>query len=650
MGPDAGRATRVPGGLSALAAAAATGLAYALVELLWQRFVSPTPTGLPGSNGPGLLALVGLGLTVFGWPALLTDFLLPWRGRPGRDALVLVAAILPTASVVLDRRAEIHGWSWIGAEAGGVEHALRLGAASLAVAVVGALVLDGLRRRAALPSLRWPATVAVVLAPLLFWMVRTEPPQTLPAGAAPEGAPNVVLLTVDTLRQDALGAYGGPPTATLDSLLLQGTRFDGWSVSSWTRPSMAAFFSGVAPAGNGAEVERAVQPGVAWWIEDLQRQGWATAAVASNPHLRSRFGFGRGFGYYEHSDHVEWLEPVIRSYWGVWLQRQLVDRRDTDRADRVVERTRHWLHDRRPADRPWVLWVHFMDPHLPYHLRGENGELEAEEVPAWVGDLGRSFEGGLFRDLPGVRAGRVAQSEAARKALRRLYRREVLFLDRQLGRLLPELRAASADRPLVWVVASDHGEEFWDDGGFEHGHKLHSSVLQVPLAMGGIPMFAAHRYAGPLRLSDVGPTLLAALGVEGYDPRKGAGADELEEPLLPYVLGQDRSRALGAVDPDSCRWPALVAEGIFYGPPQTRILDPEGRSLHRADSTGVITVKELCAAGSGERVVEPQALPDRDRAWLWNIDLWRQRTATRSRVVEDDPELDRRLRSLGYAQ
>lgn len=650
MPPGAASTERARSGPAALTVVVAVGLLYGLVEYLWQRFVSPPPPLLPGGGGPGLLSLLSLGICVFGLPAMVVDLLAPGRGRRLRGGAVLAAGLAPTALVVLDRLAELREWTWMGSEAGGLDHWLRLGLSAVAVAVVGGAILEVLRGRRQAPSLRGPAVALVLLAPVLFWSLRTEVEQELPSAPAPDGAPNVVLLTIDTLRQDALGAYGGPATANLDSLIRTGTRVDGWSVSSWTRPSMAAFFSGVAPAGNGADVERAVKPDLAWWVEDLQERGWATAAVSSNPHLRARFGFARGFGYYEHSDHVEWLEPVIRSYWGLWLQRQLVDRRFTDRADRVVERTRHWLDHRRPADRPWLLWVHFMDPHLPYHLRGENGERVADGEPAWVEALGASFEKGLFRDLPAVREGRLGRTEAERDALRRLYDREVQYLDRELGPLFSALREASGERPLAWVLTSDHGEEFWDDGGFEHGHSLHRSVLRVPLALGGIEAFPEGRRAGPMRLSDVGPTLLAALGVGDFDPREGAGAEELEEPLLPYVLGRDRGDEWAAVEADSCLWPSLVAGGMFYGPPQTRILDADGRSLHRADSTGVITVEDLCAGDPTPRRVEADSLSARDRAWLWNIDLWRQRTAERSRVVHDDPELDRRLRSLGYSQ
>ena len=196
------------------------------------------------------------------------------------------------------------------------------------------------------------------------------------------------------------------------------------------------------------------------FVEVLQEAGYVTAAVVSNPHLRRRFGFDRGFGYFEHADHVEWLAPVVRSFWGIWLQRQLVDRRETDRGDRVVERTRDWLSRHCPKDRPWALWVHFMDPHLPYHLRGEHGELTREEQPSWLAALGSEFQDGLFRDLPAVREGRALTDPAARAALRKLYQSEVLFADRQVGRLLADLREASADRPLMWVMTDDHGEEF----------------------------------------------------------------------------------------------------------------------------------------------------------------------------------------------
>jgi arylsulfatase A-like enzyme len=630
-------------------------LAYGTVECLWQAYVSPPAEGLPGAAGASWPMMVCLAVTVFLWPALLARLLFLRLEASLRRPLVLLAGLLPTWIVALDHMSQTRQWEWMGASDVGSTALLPLlataGLASLLGVSVMELAARWLDRRFDLPRSMIVAIVTVsLLSPLGFWILRPMPPQQLPEAQAASDRPNLLLITIDTLRQDAVGAYGGPASTTMDSLIATGTRFDGWAVSSWTRPSMASFFTGVAPTGTGVSEDHAMRADLRTWVERLRDEGYVTAAVASNPHLRARFGFDRGFAYFDHSDHIEWLAPVVRSFWGIWLQRTLVDHRETDRGDLVVDRTRYWWEHRRPTDRPWLLWVHFMDPHLPYNLRGPHGEKIAADDPAWLSELGPEFQDGFFRDLPAVREGRALTSAAARGALRELYQREVLFADRQLSRLLDMVRSPSDDRGLLWVLASDHGEEFWDDGGFEHGHSLHRSVLQVPLAMGGDAALPADHYAGPLRLSDVGPTLLGLLSVEGFDPAAGAMIEDFDDSLRAYVVGQDRSEWLQRSEGFECRWPALMAEGMFYGPPQTRILREDGRSLLRQDLEQRVIEQWLCDPDEPATPHTLSELSGHDRSYFLEIDLWRERSAGLAPKVEDDPELDRRLRALGYMQ
>jgi hypothetical protein len=163
--------------------------------------------------------------------------------------------------------------------------------------------------------------------------------------------------------------------------------------------------------------------------------------------------------------------------------------------------------------------------------------------------------------------------------------------------------------------------------------------------MGGIPAIPAGVHAGPLRLSDVGPTLLDLLHIRGFDPSVGAELEDLAPELRARVLGHDRSDAFVAADSTACRWPALMAEGMFYGPPQTRLLSAGGRDILVHDDSGEVQVHERCRAVGGDAA---PALTDSERSWLVQLDRWRETLAPRSLRVEDDPELDRRLRSLGY--
>ena len=478
---------------------------------------------------------------------------------------------------------------------------------------------------------RWPARgrvprrmVAVAVlgaAAVLVPGLRRNAPDPGSAGAGP----NLLLVTVDTLRRDALAAYGGPWSTALDSL--EATAHEGWAVCSWTQPSMASLFSGVVPSGHGSDAQHGPDPAVAWWPEQVQRSGRATAAFVTNPYLRRRFGFDRGFTTYDHAEERPWLEPVARTVLAEYLQAWLSQRDPADRADTLVGRARRWL-DGTTASRPWFLWVHLLDPHLPYELRGQEGRARVDGSPDWARPLEGQYEDGGFEDLRGAREGQVIADEASRAALRRLYQTEVGFAAWWTRELIRAAEAASGSRELVWVVTSDHGEEFFEEGGFEHGHSLGDPVLRVPLlarGLGEVPR--------PLRLVDIGPRVLERLGLgQDFDPAQGSGLQETDEVLHAY--------SLGSATPDSAcsRRPVMMAEGMLYGPARTRITLGDGRVVERSDDTGAVRQVHACG------------LPDPGLSVPWRqLDLWRERRGVSPRGMEVDDDLRRQLRALGYA-
>jgi len=159
--------------------------------------------------------------------------------------------------------------------------------------------------------------------------------------------------------------------------------------------------------------------------------------------------------------------------------------------------------------------------------------------------------------------------------------------------------------------------------------------------MGGDPRLLPGSFGGALRLSDVGPTLLGLLDLPALDPAAGAGLDSMEAGLRARVLGEDHSASLVNVENESCTSPRLLAEGMFYGPSRTRLLDVDGRDIQRNDETQEIKVASRCGG-------KLAPLSDREKTWLLELDLWRARSEARSPRVLDDPELDRQLRALGY--
>lgn len=615
------------------------GLLYGAAEFARQAWWKPSPPGIPGDSGGDPLAHLALGLTAIALPGVIAWFLLrrvpPWLSRL-RWLLTALVALLPTSVLVMDSLAELRRWTWTGYEIGGLPYYVRLVAIGLAVAFVPAVLFAVRRPGRWLPRPLGALALLVIAAAPFGLVVRMSPAEGGAVGGPLPGAdaPCVLLITVDTLRQDALAPYGGP--VELPVAMREARALDGWSVSSWTRPSMASLFTALVPTGHGADrahVQASTSP---WWPEQWQRAGWNTAAVATNPFLRRRFDFDRGFTHFEHSEELRWLEPVARTFWAEWWQRRAVDRGEPDRADRRAARAEQWLAQA-DRSRPWLLWIHLMDPHLPYHLRGSEGAPRVEERPAWVSPLSDVLDRDRFTDLRGAREGRVVTTAEQRAALQRLYHTEVDFALHWLADLVEAAAEAAGDREFVWMLSSDHGEEFWDDGGFEHGHSLHDTVLRVPLLVGGSGMPRLGVDAGTrLRLHDVGPLLSSRLGPGSFEVRASSGLLEAASPLDRY--------GLGAV-PTSGRPLPLLAEGLLYGPPRTLLVAPGGDAIERQDEAGALRVHRRWSLEADP----PDTSRVRElRALLLELDLWRERNAGRGEVVEFDPELERRLRAVGY--
>jgi hypothetical protein len=309
-----------------------------------------------------------------------------------------------------------------------------------------------------------------------------------------------------------------------------------------------------------------------------------------------------------------------------WIQAWLNQRPANDRADRIVGRALSWLDSASP-EQPWFLWVHLLDPHLPYTLRGQGGAASVEPEPPWVEPIAPVMSEEGFISLHEIRDGSLVLDEAQRSALRKLYQTEVDYVAWWAARLVQKGLEASGDRELVWVVTSDHGEEFFEEGGFEHGHSLGDAVLRVPLLASGLgdePM--------AFRLHDLGPAILDRLGAASeFDPVPGAQLLESDGLLRPYAVAR-------APEVAACDRPPLLAEGMLYGTPRTRVYLPDGRAMERSDDTGEIRPLERCEDAIGIAV-----------EFDWRaLDLWRERRELSPVGIGVDDDLRRQLRALGY--
>jgi len=285
-------------------------------------------------------------------------------------------------------------------------------------------------------------------------------PDTTPGttSAAPI-AQHVVLITIDTLRADHVGAYGaaGARTSTLDALARDGARFErAWATAPITLPSHASLLTGRYPPAHGSRHNGiAVDAAVPTLASRFKAAGFATAAFVSAFPLDRRFGLAAGFDVYD--------DELPRGPDG----RPLNERSGADTVTRAVS----WLQAQ-SAPRLF-LWVHLFDPHAPY---------------------GRPDSGGT--------------------AIAR-YDDDVSAADREAGRLLAGL-GDRASRTLV-IATADHGEAFGEHGEIGHSIFVYDTTLRVPLLMRGPGVTAGTWVAGDVSLVDVAPTLAALTGVAEVD-------------------------------------------------------------------------------------------------------------------------------------
>jgi arylsulfatase A-like enzyme/cytochrome c-type biogenesis protein CcmH/NrfG len=331
--------------------------------------------------------------------------------------------------------------------------------------------------------------IAALLAMLTAACSRTatEPP---PDAARPATSPRtIVLVTIDTLRADHLGAYGyaAAHTPAIDALAVRGVRFDrAYATAPITLTSHASLLTGLAPPKHGARHNgmrlRADVPTLA---ERLKSQGWSTAAFVAAFPLERRFGLSRGFDVYSDA-----------------LPRGADGRPQNERAGyQVVDEALAWL-DRQPTTGRSFLWVHLFEPHAPYVDR------QAMAAP------------------PGGRPRSVGER----------YDTEIAVADGEVARLVHAVRP-HLDSTLV-VVASDHGEAFGEHGEIGHSVFIYDTTLRVPLVIAG-PGIRPAVVGEAVSLVDVMPTLLELVGATPAAPVDGvslAPALTRGAPLAPRAI------------------------------------------------------------------------------------------------------------------
>jgi choline-sulfatase len=302
---------------------------------------------------------------------------------------------------------------------------------------------------------------------------------------------NVLIYLIDTLRADHLKPFNAATrveTPGLEQLVQQGSAVftSAHTQENWTKPSVATLLSSLLPWEHQAVTTEAVVPAsVELLPERLGRLGFATGAFIANGYVSDKFGFKQGWDSY----------------------RNYIREGRYSRAEFLAADVLQWL-DKRPKQKPFFLYVHAIDPHVPYKPTAQF--LSLYDPLPYKGVIDFSTDATL---LEKIKLGSIAVNARDKQHLEALYDSEISYHDLHFRAIMAALEKRGLAQDTMIVVVADHGEEFWDHGSVGHGHSVYEELLRIPMVI-RVPgvTTAPRRIQASSGLVDIVPTVLDALG------------------------------------------------------------------------------------------------------------------------------------------
>jgi arylsulfatase A-like enzyme len=425
----------------------------------------------------------------------------------------------------------------------------------------------------------------------------------------------VIVLLLDTVRWDAFGCYGNPhtPTPNIDAIAADGVRFEqAMSTSGWTLPAVGSLLTGTWPTIHGGLGKSTnlypIRDELPTAAEILKDNGLRTIGIANAAFVSPMLHLDRGFEVFDHQYTYNW---------------------DTRKADETMDIAIEWL--RKHRRRSSFFLIHLFDPHLeydppePFQFAYTDGR-ESPPPPLTHGDCIKMQN----RDKP--------PAEKDIDYIKAVHTGEIAFTDAEIGRFLAELKALERYEEATVIVVADHGEEFWEHGGFEHGHTLYDELVRVPLVV-KLPSSverAREIVSSQVRMIDIMPTVFDLLGIA--QPPSFVG-----ESLLPLIRGESDKDRLAFFE-NTLYGPNKIA---WRGERYKYILDLERESSRR---------EELYdwRADPGELEDLIDVHPDiaetmRSSLMEFFAEMTKEAgTMSKLTVVDMSPKEIQKLRSLGY--
>ncbi|MDG2306916.1 MAG: sulfatase [Candidatus Binatia bacterium] len=464
------------------------------------------------------------------------------------------------------------------------------------------------------------ARIALAVVALGFTLVSgpaaAETKPTLPLQGKDGARPNVLLLTVDTLRMDHLGAYGYrlPTSPAIDQLAGEGVLFtDAITPVPMTAPALASLLTGHHVQHHHVTQNTGTFPkGLSSLAEAFAEAGYDTAGFYGNEAVEE---FGRGFDVWE-----EFPRRVVPG--GL----EMAD-------DLGVNLGLAWL---KQAKAPWFLWLHFIDPHGPYDSSPArlSKAFEYPDDPALDKELETSEQNWVFGAVPKYQG--LPNMKRAGDYVRR-YDGEILGTDLQIGRLRSWLEEDGKLDDTLIVFTADHGESLVeDDYYFQHGKMLNESSVRVPLVLRHRSLPAGSKVDAPVSLIDLYPTLASLVGLT--PPKSIPGVD-----VSASIFGapaEERLRIMYTVTPD-------LRVSVMRGPWRMMGRPPKKNGGVQIDEFPFVALYDVTTYPE-QRVAAPAKSETVKELKKELVDASKRVRSFRPPPVDLSKKQEDRLRALGY--
>lgn len=443
------------------------------------------------------------------------------------------------------------------------------------------------------------------------------------SGCGPESlddkGPNIIVVTIDTLRADRVAGYGYPEmlTPNADRLAESGVVFQhAIAPTGTTWPSHSSMLTGLYPRYHGVRSNtHRLEDGVRSIAELLQNGGYETGSFVSFKGMHFLCGLDRGFSTASDRDRRKQGEPAIR------------DGRET--TDMALE----WLDASAAGERPMFMWLHLFEPHGPYELTDYSRNwIEQSGYDGVLADHGATM------DLLLKQTREITARAEDREALNQIYDGEVVLADRYFGEIIDRLEQLGELENTVVIFTADHGQGLSEQNRMGHGPVLWEQVLQVPLIIRDFRTGPSpNRVTGTVGLVDIAPTVAdLALGVP-----------------LPESQGRSLTPALSGEPMESVDYLAEVAlqegdqVGDWYDPDALAFYTQGLKFVFRKDTMRAFEVGRTAAVARPLNGDEASAAVVEFARSAAEEFLAGEMKTTNAELTESDIEA---LRSLGYLQ